>query len=282
MRISYTEGVLRVEDICFDPQLILIDSAQVFHWRQEGGLFLGVVGGRNVSLRKEEGGFSLFGAMEKDIPFWRKYFDLDRDYDHLAAVCKDYPMAKQAIEMLPGMHVLNQPAWETLISFILSANNNVLRIRGLVAKLIDACGEQGAFPSPEQLAGVPEEKLRAIGCGYRAPYLIDTAKKVRDGFPLEALREEEYEEAHRMLLMLPGVGDKVADCVQLFGLGHSQAFPVDVWVERLMRKWFMPNAGGKKEIRRRAYEMFGVHAGLVQQSLFHCARLGLISLDDDE
>ena len=103
---------------------------------------------------------------------------------------------------------------------------------------------------------------------------------IKDGFPLESLSDMPYEEAHRMLIQLSGVGDKVADCVQLFGTGHSEAFPVDVWVERLMKKWFIPEAHGKREVCRKAHEMFGKEAGIVQQSLFHCARLGLIPLDE--
>ena len=89
----------------------------------------------------------------------------------------------------------------------------------------------------------------------------------------------DYEDAHRKLLSLPGVGDKVADCVQLFGMGQGEAFPVDVWIERAMRRWVSPEAHSKAEIRRAARELFGENAGLIQQSLFHCARMGLISLD---
>lgn len=162
------------------------------------------------------------------------------------------------------------------MQFIISANNNVSRIRGIVLRLIDALGEEGAFPTPEGLAEADEETLRALGCGYRAPYLIKTAQRVRDGFDLAAVSRLEYDQAHAQLLTLSGVGDKVADCVQLFGMGQSRAFPVDVWVERLMKTYFVPKASGKADIRRAAYDLFGDDAGLIQQSLFHCARMGLL------
>ena len=220
------------------------------------------------------------GIEEKDIPFWKNYFDLERDYGEVFDACADYPVARQAVLLLPGLRVLNQPVWEALIAFILSANNNVSRIRQLVERLIVQVGGNEGFPSAEQLSAVSETELREMGCGYRAPYLIRTACMIKEGFPLEALRTMSYGEAHRMLITLPGVGDKVADCVQLFGLGHSEAFPVDVWVERLMKNWFMPDARTKKEICERAHKMFGRYAGLVQQSLFHCARLGLMPMEN--
>lgn len=280
MNIIYTSGILHITDTPFDPQLTLIDSAQVFHWRKLSANEYGaVIGGRSVLLLAEDNGFSLSPIKEDDIPFWRHYFDLDRDYAAIAESCAAYPTAQRAMQLLPGMRVLNQLPWEALVSFIISANNNVSRIRGLVEKLIDHFGEEGSFPTPEQLSSVSEESLRSLGFGYRAPYLIKTARIIQDGFPLETLRDLPYEEAHRQLLSLPGVGDKVADCVQLFGTGHSEAFPIDVWVERLMKHWFLPDAHGKREISRKAHEMFGRNAGIVQQSLFHCARLGLIPLD---
>ena len=188
-------------------------------------------------------------------------------------------MAYRAMKRLPGLHVLNQPAWEALIAFIISANNNVSRIRGIVLRRLETLGEDGAFPTPERLAAADEETLRGLGCGYRAPYLIDTAARVRDGFDLRSVSALPYEEAHKRLLTLSGVGDKVADCVQLFGMGQSMAFPVDVWVERLMKTWFVPETAGKADIRRAAHDMFGDDAGLIQQSLFHCARLGLLRLE---
>ena len=280
MNISYTDGVLSIADLPFDPQLTLIDSAQVFHWKKTKETeFFASVGSRHVFLTTDDNGFSLSRVSKEDIPFWRHYFDLDRNYSAIAEACAAFPTAQRAMQLLPGMRVLNQPPWETLVAFIISANNNVSRIRGLVEKLIDHYGENGSFPTPEQLSLVSEESLRSLGFGYRAPYLIKTARMVHDGFPLRLLRDLSYEEAHRLLISLPGVGDKVADCVQLFGTGHSEAFPIDVWVERLMKCWFLPEAHGKREISRRAHEMFGKNAGIIQQSLFHCARLGLIPLE---
>ena len=168
------------------------------------------------------------------------------------------------------------------MAFIISANNNVGRIRRIVRALIDGLGEGGAFPTPAALAAAGEERLRALGCGYRAPFLISSARMVADGFDLDVLAALPYRAAHERLLSMPGVGDKVADCIQLFGLGHSMACPVDVWVERLTKRWLAPGVQSKAAMREAAHALFGEYAGLIQQSLFHCARMGLISLDDPQ
>ncbi|MBR3503039.1 MAG: DNA-3-methyladenine glycosylase 2 family protein [Clostridia bacterium] len=279
-RLSETSA--RFSGVPFDPRLTLLDSAQVFHWREENGVFAGVSGGHEARLIPEANGFLLEGCAPGEEAYWTRYFDLERDYAALRTAVAACPMALEALERLPGLRVLRQPPWEALVAFIISANNNVGRIRKIVRALIDGLGEDGAFPTPAALAGAREEALRALGCGYRALFLIRTAGMVADGFALDAVAALNYGEAHARLLRLPGVGDKVADCVQLFGMGHGEAFPVDVWIERAVKGWIAPEAKTKRDIRRAARSLFGENAGLIQQSLFHCARMGLISLDDPQ
>ena len=214
------------------------------------------------------------------------YLDLDRDYSSIAAQYAHIPAARRAIELYPGLRVLNQPSWEALIAFILSANNNVGRIRSLVFAISRKLGPSFkwngevicGFPTPEVLAACPEEDLRKLGVGYRAPYLIKTAQMVLDGFPIAELCRMDYAEAHRILTELPGVGDKVADCVLLFGCRHTSAFPVDVWVERLLDSWFGIRGLSRKKQMLAARELLGENAGLLQQFLFHAARMGDIEL----
>ena len=261
----------------FNKSLTLIDSAQVFHWRKTPEGYAAIVNGRIMTD-------------EDDSEAAAFYFDDARDYSRLACACRAYPKAMEAVQSLPGLRVLNQPAWEALVAFILSANNNVKRITRLVESLCAHYGSRAeylgvtlyGFPTSAALARANEAELREkTRCGYRAPYLIRSARQIENGFDLDAVAKMNYDEAHRLLLTLPGVGDKVADCIQLFGMGHSCAFPVDVWVERLMKDWFVPEAATKKEIRAAAHALFGEDAGLIQQSLFHCARLGLIHLEKD-
>ena len=286
MRMTKKDGELRVSGVPLNAKLALVDSAQVFHWIERADGYAASVAGRAVLLAPSprDDGFTLTGPGAGDADFWRVYFDLDRDYRALAADCAGHPVASRALALLPGMRVLRQPAWEALIAFILSANNNVARIRRLVLALCEALGKPAgafglhSFPTPNALANADETLLRQLGVGYRAAYLIETARAVADGFPLDGLHALPYDEAHKRLLALKGVGPRVADCVLLFGCGHTRAFPVDVWVARLMRGWFDMEGVPNRMIAARALELFGENAGLIQQSLFHCARLGLIEL----
>lgn len=263
-----------------DLRLTLIDSAQCFRWTEAGGRFGCVLDGAPVWLRREDDGIHAEGDV--DPMALRRYLDLDRDYAAIALEYGHIPPARRAMELYPGLRVLNQPAWEALICFILSANNNVARIRKLVAAISARYGEKldglYSFPTPESLASASEDALRALKVGYRAQFLIGTARRVCDGFPIDALRDMPYDEAHARLVTLPGVGDKVADCVLLFGCGHTSAFPVDVWVERLLVDWFGLSCKSRAAMGRQARELLGAHAGLMQQFLFHAARTGGVAL----
>ena len=268
-----------------DLRLVLVDSAQCFHWvEMEDGSFAAVVDGAPVRLWRGEDG--IYAEGEMDVEALRHYLDLDRDYAQVAAEYVHIPEARRAIELYPGMRVMNQPTWEALVAFILSANNNVSRIRKLVTDLSQYLGAEYeingrsffGFPSPAALLDCDEDELRALGAGYRAPFLIGTALAVAEGFPLDELREMDYEDAHELLTTLPGVGDKVADCVLLFGCGHASAFPVDVWVERLLKSWFGIECKDRTKMMRIARERLGDHAGLLQQFLFHAARMGDMEL----
>ena len=294
-----------------DLRLCLMDSAQCFHFDALENGFAGVVRGQIVLLWQEDGG--VYARSGMDAAELRHFLDLDRDYGALAREFAHIPAAERAIALYPGLRVLNQDPWEALLTFILSANNNVQRIRSLVEALCGALGDKFAldrhvlhglpspeklagcdgalgdevaldghvlhgFPSPERLAGCDESLLRGLGVGYRAPYLIGTAQAVLDGFPLWQLKDMDYFEAHRLLTGLPGVGDKVADCVLLFGCGQTSAFPVDVWVEKLLKSWFCVCGCSRKRLMLQARELLGPNAGLLQQFLFHAARMGDIEL----
>ena len=266
-----------------DLRLTLIDSAQCFRWTEADGRFGGVVDGKPVWLRMEQAGLTAEGGTAARL---REYLDLDRDYGALVAEYGGVDVACRALAMYPGLRVLNQDPWDALVTFILSANNNVTRIRRLCDGLAERFGERfdtehGALyglPSPERLAACSEQELRALGMGYRAPYLIRTAGMVADGFPLNELCRMEYDEAHARLTELAGVGDKVADCVLLFGCRQASAFPVDTWVEKLLADWFGIGGKNRRESAAKARALLGGHAGLIQQFLFHAARTGGISV----
>ena len=198
-----------------DLDLTLVRSAQAFQWYFDGREYVGHAGGHEALIIPGDDGFEIISPCT-DEAFWRDYFDLGRDYAALKPICDADPYLKQSYDALHGLHVLNQPVWDTLPSFIISANNNVARIRVLVKKLCDELGERRElngieihlFPTPEALAAAPVETLRAMGMGYRAPYLIESAQAVVDGFDLNQLRTLPYEQAHKKILQLKGVGPR--------------------------------------------------------------------------
>ncbi len=267
-----------------DLRLTLCDSAQCFHWVENEGHFGAVVNGMPVWIWQENG--ITYATEGADIEIIREYLDLNRDYSSLADEYAAYEMAANAVRLYPGLRVLNQPTWETLISFIISANNNVGRIRSLVMKVCRAYGDRFdteygelySFPDAKKLALVPVEEFRAMGMGYRDNYIVQTSKAVAEGFPLEKMREMEYEAAHKQLTSLMGVGDKVADCIQLFGCGHSEAFPVDVWIARMVKVVFGMEGDNRKKLGKDARALLGKNAGLLQQFLFHASRTGAIDV----
>lgn len=267
-----------------DLKLVLLESAQCFRWTELDGRFGCVLNGNPVWLTQTPEGIDAEGVF--DVAVLRHYLDLNRDYREIAREYDDIPLAKRAIEMFPGMRVLNQPPWETLITFILSANNNVKRIRSLVDALCRRFGKSfrcdggvlWSFPAPEQLADTSETELRGMRMGYRAPFLIETARRIEAGFPLTELKNMSYNDALAALTTLPGVGDKVANCVLLFGCEHNSAFPVDVWVDKLLRSWFGVECKGRAAMTKEARRRLGMNGGILQQFLFHAARTGAIEL----
>ena len=267
----------------------LIDSAQCFYWHECDGVFVAAMraGGpcaAAFALSQVEGGVLIRSNEPVDLPFWQNYFDCGRDYAALPEKYGWHAAMSGALRAAKGLRVLRQDAWDTVLMFILSANNNVSRIRTLTSALSRNFGEAlqteygtlYALPTAAQLHAATEAEMRALGCGYRAPYLVETSAAAAGEFDLNALRNVPYEQAHQALMTLKGVGDKVADCICLFGLQHADAFPVDVWVERLLIASFGMEKQSRKAMARKARELLGAEAGIIQQYLFHCARLGLL------
>lgn len=186
----------------------------------------------------------------------RRYFDADTDYlTAIRAIDPSDAYLSAAAEAGRGIRILRQPLFETLISFIVSQNNNIPRIRTIIAKLCG--GADKPFPKPKQLAAWTEDELRAIGLGYRAPYVRGAAERFDESEEARLL-EMDYGTAKASLMAYHGVGPKVADCVCLFALGHKKAFPQDVWVKRILARHY-PNGFA---------QMDSPFAGVYQQYMF--------------
>lgn len=252
----------------FDLDLIL-DCGQAFRWSRDGsGLWRGVAYGLPLAAAQEGDTLTLYGAdREAFEKVWKKYFDLDRDYDSLCRRFAADGAMKTAMEAYPGIRVLNQEPWEALCSFIISQNNNIPRIKSIIGRLCENFGERTgesySFPTPERLAALTVEDLAVLRAGFRAKYILDGAKKVASGeLDLAAIPGMDIDSARAELLRIKGVGPKVAECTLLFGCGFSQAFPVDVWIKRVLGELY-PNG---------LPECIMGDQGIAQQYLFHWRR----------
>lgn len=265
-----------VED--FDLRLTL-NSGQVFHWREGEGMFFGAIGDQPAVVSQSEGGLEIHAGDPVKVA---RYFALDHAMpDIVATLPKDEAM-QAALRLCRGMRILRQPLWECLATFITSSMKQVAHIRQMSFALRDRFGEKrvlggmefAIYPSAERLAQVSEEELRACGLGYRVRNLQLTARKVAEGFSLEGLRSAPDEALRAALCSLPGVGAKVANCVMLFAYERLRAFPVDVWIERVLRESYLKRrrklTAGKIQAFADGY--FGPYGGYAQQYLFHAAR----------
>ena len=266
-----------------------LESGQAFRWtRREDTWFQGIVFGNQVRLRQAPGGVECTSEPGPDgvvAPLIRDYLRLDDDLPEIYSVLERDDRIGVGIDRLRGMRVLRQEPWECLVSFICSANNNIPRITRNVGDIASAFGSPildgtsgpNAFPSAEQLAEAGEPALRELGLGFRAKYVASAAERVSQSqIDLYSLRETSYQEALDALVELPGVGDKIANCVLLFSLDKLEAFPVDVWIDRALRDWyFAPNGETVPRARMRAWAQarFGRYAGYANQYLFHQRRL---------
>jgi N-glycosylase/DNA lyase len=269
----------RIDATDFDLAKTL-DSGQVFHWEPHDAGFIGTIG--ELPLYAEQRGESLF-VTPGTANAVRHYFALDHP---LAAICAGFPQDAAmcaAREFCRGLRILRQPEWECLASFITSSMKQVAHIRQMSRALRTRFGDRHqldsvelySFPAPDRLARATEEELRGCALGYRAKNLLATARRVaaRDA-PLHAWRELPDHELRAQLCALPGVGAKVANCVMLFAYERLRAFPIDVWIERVLKAQYFPRARKLTAQRLRDFcdGYFGEHGGYAQQYLFHHAR----------
>ncbi len=263
--------------------LATLESGQVFGFTKEAdGGFLGALNQVEVRLRQEENHLLVETEGETVLEeAVRRYFDLDRDLNLVYSHLLSDPRLKPAHKAFKGLRLIRQNPWEAVAGFIVSANNNVKRIQGIWQRLSNSLSENPRiFPSASAIAISNEPALRKIGLGYRAPYLLATARKIADSPErLTQIDQTDYEEAKELLMKYPGVGSKVADCILLYGFHKLEAFPVDVWVSRFMRKFYFRNRKvSEKRIGLFARKRWDSLAGYVQQYLFHAARCQVIKL----
>ena len=245
-----------------------LDCGQAFRWRSTSdNAWCGVVKNKYLKIEQKENNIIFYDTTEEDFNLiWKEYFDLERDYnsilnnydeENLISACKKYN----------GIRILKQDEWEAICSFIISANNNIPRIKGIIERLCENFGERVAqsytFPSPEKIAELEVSDLEIIRSGFRAKYILDAARKISTKeVDIEKIKNMSFEDAKRELLKIKGVGEKVAQCSLLYGFGRLEAFPQDVWVKRIVSELY---PGGLPECIKGT-------EGIAQQYLFHWRR----------
>jgi N-glycosylase/DNA lyase len=208
---------------------------------------------------------------------WIRYFDLDLDYNRIKKILSQDSVLDKAIQYASGIRILNQETWECLISFIISQNNNIPRIKQIIETIsikYGDCIEQGfyAFPTVTQLSKASEEDLRQCKVGFRAKYIVSACNLVTSGsLLLNELDDMTTPELRLALMKIKGVGPKVADCVMLFSQRRQEVFPTDVWIKRIMQHFYFEHEASIIEIHQYAYEYFENRAGIAQQYLFYYA-----------
>lgn len=246
-----------------------LDCGQCFRWTQdENGIWSGIAFNKYIQLCQKGSDIIISNANQNDFEnIWCNYFDLQRDYNAIIKQVSVNSTVAKAASYSSGIRLLNQEPWEALCSFIISQNNNIPRIKGIIERLCENFGEKidggYAFPTASKIATLSVDDLAVIRSGFRAKYIIDAAQKVSAGLiDIYALKNTDYDTARNILMTIKGVGPKVADCVLLYGLGHINAFPRDVWINRALQQLFDGNIP----------DCVGNYGGIVQQYIFHYIR----------
>ena len=278
----------------FDLDLTLC-CGQVFRWEKIGEWWCGIVKDKPLKIRQVGNVLEFENASQNLV---EEYFGLSDDLPSILSKISKDKHIQGAVKALRGLRILRQEPWECLISYICATYKNIPAIKRMLSNLSMKFGEKTvlngyafySFPTAERLAKASPKELAECGLGYRAKYVLETARKIASGeFNIEELKKESYEKAREKLLTLPGVGLKVADCVALFSLEKLEAFPVDVWIKRaILRHYanhferdFIRKISLKKSLTMADYERlslfgqeyFGVYAGYAQEYLFHFERI---------
>ena len=285
MRVYEENNAVIVEGLKdFEPAHIF-ECGQCFRWnKEEDNSYTGVALQKILNIKKEDNIVYFNNATLDDFNnIWYKYFDLDRDYGLIKEKLRKMDKhLNEAVEFGSGIRLLNQDEWETLISFILSANNRIPMIKKAIENISMSYGDEigeykgkmhYSFPRPKKINSISEEGIKSCKTGFRAQYIKDTsfivAYSEEDLYKYKNLNSEMCK---KELLRFCGVGSKVADCIMLFSMSKFDVFPVDVWVKRVMEEFYIKEEMNLNQIRDYGIDQFKDLSGFAQQYLFYYAR----------
>lgn len=267
----------------------IFDCGQCFRWnKSDDDAYIGVAMNRALKIAQKGDTVILYETSLEDFnSIWFDYFDLATDYGEIKNTLAADNIMKSAVKYGSGIRILKQNLWETVISFIISASNNIPRIKGIIERLCELCGKKieymgntyYSFPDIDTLSKMSKEDLAPIRAGFRDKYIIDAAQKFRSRELCdEYIRSLATAEARKALMTINGVGTKVANCILLFGLSRVESFPVDVWIKRIMEYCYFDGEQSNEFISEFANKKFGALGGFAQQYLFFYAREEKIGL----
>ena len=274
---------------------VTLCCGQVFRWDKKGDWWFGVTGGKAFKIRQVNEELEFANADEK---FVENYFSLDDDLEKIGVRISKDKQVRKALQEFWGLRIMRQDPWECLVSYICATYKGIAAIKTMLNRLSQKFGERikfdgydfYGFPAAEKLAKAAVKDLMKCGLGYRAKYLLATSKRIVDeDFDLASFGKMPYEKAKKALCDFPGVGLKVADCVLLFSLGKLEAFPVDIWVKRVVLRHyeahfpeeFFEKISSHNSLSNADYELlnafgreyFGEYAGYAQEYLYHYERM---------
>lgn len=270
MKYEVLNNNVIVSDVrCLNVELCLF-CGQAFRWKKnEDGSFHGVVDGKITDIVQKENEIIFLNTSQEDfLSLWKDYFDLESDYESTVKRFDEDKNISAAVKEYYGIRILHQRPWEALCSFIISQNNNIPRITGIIDRLCESFGERVgekdySFPSYERMKNVTAEDMAPLRAGFRSKYITDAVSKLCSGeISLEKIKEMPISEARTELMKIKGVGAKVAECTLLYGFGRKEAFPIDVWVKKIMAEMY---PDGLPECTKDV-------EGIAQQYLFHWRR----------
>lgn len=273
----------------------IFECGQCFRFdKAQTGAYIGTAYGKTVKISKTDEVITLHQTSMADFnEIWYSFLDLDRNYSQIKAELTKNgdPVMKAAVSCGSGIRILRQDLWETIISFIISASNNIPRIKKIISLLCNNFGEQHeymgntyySFPSPEKIASLDISDLSVIRAGFRDKYILACARDIVSGkIDLDKIRSSPTLDAKSLLMNISGIGNKVSDCILLFGLNRFNSFPVDVWIKRVMEFcYFNAEEQTIRTISDFAAERFGELGGIAQQYLFFYARENKIGINKD-
>lgn len=257
-KISGNDIIIKKHDFELDDTL---DCGQAFRWSKTDYGYNGYFLDKYLELAENGDTIIFRNTSENDFnEIWKDYFDFDTDYTYLKKLFSQDKTLKKACEFAGGIRLLKQNAWETVCSFIISQNNNIPRIKKIISAM---CEYYNGFPTAKQLADETVESIDFLKTGFRAKYIIDASQKIASGtIKLDETAKKPLDEARAELMTVKGIGPKVADCVLLFGMHRTDAFPVDVWIKRAMAEYYPDGFP----------EYLNEYKGIAQQYLFHYIR----------